>query len=110
MDHLKDVRLIRDKVIECEVETRKIRQEVEKVHSQIEKEEVSHNDKLNDFTIEKKQIVQGTVNFKADSSAQERELRSKLQVAADTMKEVVKQGIEFDRKQMTFNDTHNRKI
>ena len=32
MDHLKDVRLIRDKVIECEVETRKGRQDVEKVN------------------------------------------------------------------------------
>lgn len=57
MEHLKDVRLIRDKVIECEVETRKVRQEVEKVNGQIEKEEVAHRDKLDDFNIEKKQIA-----------------------------------------------------
>jgi len=110
MDHLKDVRLIRDKVIECEVETRKVRQDVEKVNQQIEKEEVSHKDKLDDFTIEKKQIQQGFENFKVDSNAQERELRSKLLAAQDTMKEVIKQGVEIDRKQSGFDDEHNRII
>jgi hypothetical protein len=56
-------------------------------------------DKLNDFVVEKKQIGQGFENFKVDSNAQERELRGKLQGAQDTLKEVIKQGFEIDRKQ-----------
>ena len=39
MEHIKDVRAIRDRIIESEVETRKAKSEQERILSQIERQE-----------------------------------------------------------------------
>lgn len=67
MEHLQDVRLIRDKTIECEVETRKVRSDNERVVSQIEREDQAHKSKMDELNIEKKQIKEDHGNFKVES-------------------------------------------
>jgi len=67
MEHLQDVRLIRDKIIECEVETRKVRSDNERVVSQIEREDQAHKSKMDELNIEKKQIKEDHENFKKES-------------------------------------------
>ena len=42
MEHLQDVRNIRDKIIESEVETKRIRSEVEKTEVSIKRDEDTH--------------------------------------------------------------------
>ena len=67
MEHLQDVRLIRDKIIECEVETRKVRSDNERVLVQIDKEDQAHKSKMDELSIEKKQIKEDHENFKDES-------------------------------------------
>ena len=45
MQHLQEVRQVRDKAIEQEVETRKVRAECERLSSQIERDEHTHQSK-----------------------------------------------------------------
>ena len=45
MQHLQEVRQVRDKAIEQEVETRKVRAECERLTSQIERDEHTHQSK-----------------------------------------------------------------
>ena len=54
IEHLKEVRQIRDKVIEQEVETRKVRAECERGAAQIEREEFAHRGKMDQWQVEKK--------------------------------------------------------
>lgn len=98
MEHLQDVRLVRDKVVEAEVEARKVRAECERVVAQVDKEEQAHKGKLDEWQIEKKRLQQAQENFKAESATQERELKLKLQAVQDSAKEVSKEEAEFEKK------------
>ena len=69
MNHLQDVRIVKDAVIETEVETRKMRSDCEREMSNLEKEESGHKNKMGEQQIQKKQIEQARNNFKVESEA-----------------------------------------
>ena len=69
IEHLKEVRQVRDKVIEQEVETRKVRAECERGAAQIEREEFAHRGKMDQWQVEKKQIRQAHENFNVESKS-----------------------------------------
>ena len=56
MEHLQDIRMIKDQIIEAEVETKKQRSEVEREKINLAKEENAHKSKIGDLDIEKKQL------------------------------------------------------
>ena len=67
LNHLNDIRLMRDKNIETEVETRKIRADCEREVDNIDKNDQTHLTKMGDWQVQKKQIEQARNNFKKES-------------------------------------------
>lgn len=110
MEHLKEVRQVRDKVIEQEVETRKVRAECERGAAQIEREEFTHRGKMDQWQVEKKQIRQAHENFNVESKSQQKELTLKLEAVHDTMREVLRDENEFEKKQSDFDDEYNKVV
>lgn len=70
LDHLQEKRLVKDKIVEAEVEARRVQLECERVSTQIDKALEEHKGKLDEWEIEKERIRQAHENFKVESAAQ----------------------------------------
>jgi len=49
LNHLQDVKLIKDRIIDTEVEVRKVKSHVEKQNAEIAKEETAHTAKMSEW-------------------------------------------------------------
>ena len=87
LNHLSDVRMVKDKIIETEVEIRKQKADCEKEKDNIGKDQSTQLTKQGEYQVQKKQIEQERVNFKKDSETVERDLKIKLNQVTDNMKE-----------------------
>ena len=56
MEQLQDVRIVRDKIIEQEVESRKVKADCEKIFNKIKKEEDNQKSSIDKMAIQKKQL------------------------------------------------------
>ena len=83
---MQEKRAIKDKVVEAEVEARRVLLECERITNQIEKAKDEHDSKLDEWDIEKERIRQAHDNFKVESDRQQRELAEKLRTVQNGMK------------------------
>lgn len=68
LEHLKEVKLVKEKTIEQEVEQRRLLAESEKLNAQTAAEENSHSTKLEELQLEINQLQEQRVRFSKDSA------------------------------------------
>ena len=83
---MQEKRTIKDKVVEAEVEARRVHLECERIQNQIEKAKNEHDSKLDEWEIEKERVRQAHENFKVESERQQSELIEKLNAIRNSMK------------------------
>lgn len=66
MAHLQEVNNVRDKGIDCEVDTKRLKADCAKVQAQIEREQQAHRERLEGLKIEKKATQQAHDQFRLD--------------------------------------------
>jgi len=110
LEHLQDKRVVKDKVVEAEVEARRVQLECERVSAQIAKAEEDHQGKLEEWEVEKERTRRAQEKFKVESNAQQRELTEKLRGVQAAMKLQNKDEQEFERRQAEFDEEHNKVV
>ena len=69
MTHLHDIRLLKDKIVETGVETRRAKEETEKQRQKLDDAVRDHTAKMVDLNMEKKSVQQSLDAFKIESEA-----------------------------------------
>jgi len=110
LEHLQDKRVVKDKVVEAEVEARRVQLECERVSAQIAKAEEDHQGKLEEWEVEKERTRRAQEKFKVESNTQQRELTEKLRGVQAAMKLQNKDEQEFERRQAEFDEEHNKVV
>lgn len=108
LTHLHDIRLIKDKIAESAIETRRAKDLSEKERFNLDQDQQAHQAKMVDLNMEKKTVQQSHDAFKQESEAQERDLRIKLSEVMLAMKEVIKEEHAFNKRKQAFDDEHQK--
>jgi len=110
MDNLKELKVIKDRVIEQEVESRRVAADTEKTSAQILSQQNQHDTKLGELSLDIKQLQEQRVKFTKDSTQTEKGLRVKLSSVQDQLKTLQRDERKFAVLKEEFEGEHNKVI
>ena len=103
-------RSIRGKVIDLEVENKRVLQDIDKVTAICFKEVQAHEDRIAEMNIEVRQIENQKISFRREMEQTELELRNKLSAVEDLSRQLGLKEAGFAQQQKEFDEKHRHSM